>query len=74
MTPSEHSSDGDPPSMSAMDDSCAAGASAPDVATPTMPSKALAIRPPTCLIHTFDRSRLTCQVCGLRIYVEVRIS
>jgi hypothetical protein len=39
-----------------------------------MPSKALAIRTPACVVHVFDRSRLTCQVCGLRIYVEVRIS
>lgn len=37
------------------------------------PSTALAIRA-TCLIHRFDTSRLTCLVCGLRIYVEVRIS
>jgi hypothetical protein len=39
-----------------------------------MPPTALAIRRPACVIHSFDRSRLTCQVCGLRIYVEVRIS
>jgi hypothetical protein len=58
----------------ARDDPAGEPAPLDDARLAVMPRNALAVRKPACLILTFDTSRLTCLVCGLRIYVEVRIS